>query len=319
LLFRVATTTYNLIAMQAIARPETAMSPMRHRTSGSAKEQITMSHSVEGQVARHYARSDLEKAILDALVASGKDITRLVPDDLAPVDEFHTGGREATAAFAAEAGFAPGQHLLDIGCGIGGPSRFFAAEHDCRVTGIDLTDDYVRIAEALSRRVGLDAKVAYRQATALALPFEAGSFDGAYMLHVGMNIEDKPGLFAEVRRVLRPGATFAIFDVMHTGDGELRFPLPWSATPETSFAVSPATYRRDLEAAGFEIVKERDRGDFAREFFRQVVARSAESGGPPPLGTHILMKTDVPQKLANIVSNLEAGLMAPVEMICRTR
>jgi hypothetical protein len=139
------------------------------------------------------------------------------------------------------------------------------------------------------------------------------------MLHVGMNIEDKPGLFAEVRRVLRPGATFAIFDVMHTGDGELRFPLPWSATPETSFAVSPAQYRTALEAAGFEIVKERDRGDFAREFFRQVVSRSAETGGPPPLGTHILMKTDVPRKLANIVSNLEAGLMAPVEMICRAR
>jgi ubiquinone/menaquinone biosynthesis C-methylase UbiE len=278
-----------------------------------------MSHFVEEQVARHYSRSDLEQAILDALVASGKDITRLDPDDLAPVDEFHTGGREATAAFAAETGFAAGQHLLDIGCGIGGASRFFATEHGCRVTGIDLTDDYVQVAATLSRRVGLDGKVAYRQASALALPFDPGTFDGAYMVHVGMNIEDKRGLFAEVRRVLKPGATFAIFDVMRVGDGELRFPVPWSATPETSFVVSPAGYRTALEAAGFDIVKERDRGDFAREFFRQVVARSAENGGPPPLGTHILMKTDVPQKLANIVGNLEAGVMAPVELISHTR
>ena len=83
-------------------------------------------------------------------------------------------------------------HLLDIGCGIGGPSRFFAEERGCRVTGIDLTDDYVRTATALAARVGLGGQVSYRQASALALPFEAARFDGAYMIHVGMNIEDKP-------------------------------------------------------------------------------------------------------------------------------
>ena len=97
-------------------------------------------------------------------------------------------------------------HLLDIGCGIGGPSRFFATERNCRVTGIDLTEDYVRTAEALAQRVGLADRVSYRQASALALPFEAGPFDGAYMMHVGMNIEDKPALFTEVRRVLKPPA-----------------------------------------------------------------------------------------------------------------
>ena len=104
---------------------------------------------------------------------------------------------------------------------------------------------------------------------------------------------------------------------MRTGDGELRFPLHWAATPATSFVVSPRDYRRGLEAAGFEIVKERNRREFAREFFRQVKARIAETGGPPPLGIHILMKSDVPEKLDNYVSNLEAGLIAPTEMICR--
>jgi ubiquinone/menaquinone biosynthesis C-methylase UbiE len=82
-------------------------------------------------------------------------------------------------------------HLLDIGCGIGGPSRLFAQEHGCRVTGIDVTADHVRTAEALARRVGLGARVSYRHASALALPFEPETFDGAYMMHVGMNIEDK--------------------------------------------------------------------------------------------------------------------------------
>ena len=277
------------------------------------------SDEMHERVAQHYARSDLEDAIVKALIASGKDPDKLKPSDLAPVDEFHTGGRQATIELAAQAGFASGMHLLDVGCGIGGASRYFAAEHGCRVTGIDLTDDYVRTAEAFARRVGLADRVSYRQASALALPFEREGFDGAYMMHVGMNIEDKPRAFAEVRRVLKSGSMFAVFDIMRTGDGRLRFPLHWAATPETSFVVGAADYRDALRTAGFVIVKERDRGAFARDFFRDVAEQTAKAGGPPPLGIHILMKTDVAQKLANYVGNLEAGLLAPIEMTCRAQ
>jgi ubiquinone/menaquinone biosynthesis C-methylase UbiE len=279
-----------------------------------------MDHGIEGQVREHYARGDLEQTILDALVAEGKDIDRLEPGDLSPVDEFHTGGRQATVEFAKEIGIKPAMHVLDIGCGIGGPSRFFASEFGCRVTGIDLTEDYVRTAAALARRVGLDGRVAYRQASAIDLPFEVGTFDGASMMHVGMNIEDKPRLFAEVRRVLKKGGFFAVFDVMRAGDGELAFPVHWAASPETSFVVRPAEYRRCAEAAGFDLVKERDRGDFARDFFKQVAARNAENGGqPPPVGVHLLMKRDVPAKVANVSRNLERRLIAPTEMIFRAR
>jgi ubiquinone/menaquinone biosynthesis C-methylase UbiE len=278
-----------------------------------------MASDIEQRVAQHYARTDLERTILDALVASGKDLDRLVPVDLAPVDEFHTGGRQATIDFAAQIDLTPDMHLLDIGCGIGGASRFFAEERGCRVTGIDLTADYVQTAEALARRVGLGARVSYRQASALALPFEPGTFDGAYMMHVGMNIEDKPALFSEARRVLKTGGVFAIYDVMRTGEGELSFPVHWAASPETSFVAGAAEYRRALEAARFEIHRERDRSGFAREFFREVQARIAEGGGPPPLGVHLLMKSDVPQKVTNVMRNLDQGLIAPVELICRAR
>ena len=275
--------------------------------------------AVEERVARHYARSDLERAILDALVASGKDPARLEPRDLAPVDEFHAGGRQATIELAAQMEIAPGMHLLDIGCGIGGACRFFAAERGCRVTGIDLTAEYVDTAAALSARVGLASQVSYRQASALALPFEPAAFDGAYMIHVGMNVEDKPALFAEIRRVLKAGGIFGIYDMMRTGVGALSFPLPWAATAETSFVVSAAEYCEALQAAGVDVVKERDRGAFARDFFRQAMARAAEAGGPPPLGIHILMKSDASRKLANILNDIEQGVIAPVELVCRAR
>jgi ubiquinone/menaquinone biosynthesis C-methylase UbiE len=272
--------------------------------------------AIESRVARHYAQTDLEKTILDALTASGKDIGRLQPSDLSAVDEFHTGGRQATIDFAAAIGFSPDLHILDVGCGIGGPSRYFATEQRCRVTGVDLTEDYVQTAEALSRRVGL-SRIGYRQASALALPFGPATFAGAYMMHVGMNIADKPALFAEIHRVLEPGSRFGLFDVMRKGAGALRFPLHWAAEPETSFVASPEEYREALQAAGFDIIRERDRADFARSFFQQAAARAAEQDRTPPLGTHILMKDAIPEKIRNYLSSLEAGVIAPVEIVCR--
>jgi SAM-dependent methyltransferase len=273
----------------------------------------------EQRVAQHYTHGTLEESILAALRAAGKDLDHLSPDDLAPVDEFHIGGREATVDFAAQLDFKPGMLLLDVGCGVGGPSRYFAREWGCRVTGIDLTEEYVRVAEALARRTGLAGSVTYRCAGASDLPFPAGTFDGAYMLHVGMNIENKIAVFQEVRRVLKPGAVFGVYDIMRENEGDLNFPVPWSSIPETSFVESPATYRRLLQAAGFDIQKERNRRDFAIEFFREMRAQAAAAGGPPPLGLHIPMGAAWPEKIANVIGSLERGLIAPAEMVCRVK
>lgn len=278
-----------------------------------------MANDIEQHVALHYAQDDLERTILRALAASGKDTAQLAASDLAPVDEFHSGGRQATIELAAQLGITPDMHLLDVGCGIGGPSRYFAEAFGCRVTGVDLTAEYVRTAEALARRVGLSDRVAYRQASALALPFAPATFDGGYMMHVGMNIADKPGLFAGIRTVLKPAAIFAVYDVMRVGPGDLRFPAHWARSAETSFVAPPAEYRRALEAAGFEVQSERARDDFAGALVQDIRARQAEGAPPPPLGLHILLRTEVAQKLANVVSNLERGIILPVELICRAR
>ncbi len=270
----------------------------------------------DSAIARHYAHGALEQAIFSALLASGKDLSALTGDDLAPVDEFHIGGRQATMDLAAQAGFAPGSRLLDIGCGLGGASRFFAREMGCRVTGVDLSEDYIRVARELAARVGSGDAVSYHAGSALALPCESGTFDGAYMLHVGMNVADKQKAFSEVRRALKPGGIFAIYDVM--GEVEaLAFPVPWASGPETSFVASAATYRRLLSEASFVVEKERNRAQFALDFFRRMQARLAAPGGPPPLGLHILMGAETAQKVANMIDGLERGLIAPTEVIAR--
>jgi MPBQ/MSBQ methyltransferase len=272
--------------------------------------------TVEQDIVAHYRHGSLEQALLAGLVAAGKDPDKLAADDFAAADEFHIGGRQATVDMAAEIAPAAGMHLLDIGCGLGGPSRFFAQNYDCRVTGVDLSEEYVITAGSLARRTALDGRIQYRVASALELPFPDNSFDAAYMQHVGMNIADKARLFHEVHRVLKDGATFALYDVMRTGDGPITFPVPWASNEAGSFVEPPEVYRALLSADGFEVIKERNRADIAIELFRAINAK-AVAGELPPFGLHLVMGDNAPQKIANTLTALESGAIAPVEMICR--
>jgi ubiquinone/menaquinone biosynthesis C-methylase UbiE len=268
-------------------------------------------------ISTHYTHGDLVAAIQSGVEKLGKTIDTVTVDDLAPVDEFHVGGRQASEHFFDQLDLSPEKHILDVGCGLGGPARFAAGRYRCRVDGIDLTSEYVETGQAICKWVGLADRISLHQGSALSMPFADGAFDGAYMLHVGMNIEDKARLCKEVGRVLRPGALFGIYDVMKTGDGELTFPVPWATTATSSAVAEPAQYRNALQAAGFEVIAELNRRDFAVAFFDQLRAKTMAAGGPPPLGLHVLMGRNAPDKIQNMIQNIANGRIAPVELIAR--
>ena len=268
-------------------------------------------------VSAHYASAGLLAAIRDGVARLGKTPATVTTEDLAPVDEFHIGGRQASEDFLGQLGLTPDQRVLDVGCGLGGTARFAATRYGSHITGIDLTEEYVTTGQAICDWVGLGDRVSLRQGSALAMSFEADTFDGAYMLHVGMNIDDKRQLCAEVHRVLRPGACFGIYDVMRTGEGELAYPVPWAATSETSAVHSLDDYRAALRAAEFATTAERNRRDFALEFFAKLKARTTGARGSAPLGLHILMGDTTPRKIANMVANIASGTIAPVEIVAR--
>lgn len=274
-----------------------------------------MSDDLEGSVARHYGVADLTDRILNALVTAGIDTDRVSPDQLAPVDEFHIGGRPATVHAVAKMGLGPSDHVLDVGCGIGGATRYLAQAIGCRVTGIDLTPAYIAAAEELARRTGLADRIAYRVGSALAMPFADGAFDAALTQHVAMNIKDRAGLYREVTRVLKPGGVFCVYDVMKGPSEVLRFPVPWAETPATSHLTTPDEMRALLGDAGFEVMEAEDRTQFAIDFFSRSLASS--SAGVPPLGLHIVMGASAREKFQNMLASLQSGAIVPTLMLAR--
>lgn len=256
------------------------------------------------QIQQHYGRGRILDSIIAVLRATGKDLDHLTPDDLAPVDEFHVRGREATVELARHAALTPDLHVLDVGCGLGGSARYLAAEHRCRVTGIDLTQEYVDVANALARMVGLSDRVACRQASALDLPFDADTFDVVWTEHVQMNIADKLTFYREIARVTRPGGTLLFHDIFEGNGQTLHFPVPWAEQSSISFLVPPERAREFLERCGFRILDWVDATDPALRWLVAVVDRVKQSGAPP-LGTHLLMGETARSKLENVIRNLQ--------------
>ena len=272
--------------------------------------------SIERQVAEHYTHGTLESAILAGLDKL-RGVSEAAPvDQLASVDEFHMGGRAATTAVAEQLRLSPGLRVLDVGCGLGGTARFLATAHGCRIAGVDLTPEYVEVGESLNRQLGLDAHISLSVASALAMPYEDSSFDRCTMLHVGMNISDKNALFSEIARVMKPGGYLVVYDVMRSDDQPLAYPVAWAQDEATSFVGSIEDYRNAMEANGFEILEEINKRDLALEFFKNIKARLAE-GGAPPLGLHIVMGKEAPQKVANMSANIQKGAIAPVQVLAR--
>jgi ubiquinone/menaquinone biosynthesis C-methylase UbiE len=253
-------------------------------------------------ITKHYERADLGAVILAALEATGKDIDHLTLDDLEHVDELHSRGRAATIDLARLLGLNGREWVLDIGCGIGGPSRYLAKVFDCRVTGLDLTPEFCRVATMLAKRTGLAEKVDYRQGDALAMPFAAESYDVVWSQSVAMNIADRDRFYAEVRRVMKRGARYAFSDVVSGPGGPPHFPVPWARDTAISFLLTAEATRHKLEAAGFQL---RVFEDLTGDALVRAQARLKVSGAPLALGLHIVLGQDAPTMLKNMARNYE--------------
>jgi len=247
---------------------------------------------VEAVVQHYYGDRPVIQRIDDALRAAGIDPERPSRRDLWPFDQLHSRGIVGTREHEERARIQSGMYVLDLGCGLGGASRYVAAECGCQVAAIDLTLNFVEAARILTARCGLTERIEFRQADPLILPFQDGTFDHVWSYAVIMNIADNEGLGREVARVLKPGGRFSCNEIARGADGAPVFPLPWASEQESSFLVSPAVMRAALEAGGLSIIEQVD----------LTATRLGE-----PVRQPVIELEDFPRRLHNLQSCLADG------------
>lgn len=266
-------------------------------------------------VTGHYDRKGLTESVLRALAELGLDERRITSEDLAALDQFHSRGLIATIDLAEAVAPRADDVVLDIGSGLGGPSRYLAETFGCSVEGVDLSPSYVDVAGYLAERMGLSDRVHYQVGNALSLPFAPGSFDIVWTQHVAMNISDRTGLYREVARVLKPGGRFASYDVVAGEVSPILFPVPWSTGPDTSFLLTKKQFMDVVIEQGFAVQSWIDRTQESIAWSLARADAAANSPVQPTLGLSLAMGPDFSVMSRNLLYNLEEGRTAILEAV----
>jgi SAM-dependent methyltransferase len=262
----------------------------------------------------YYSPNDLYNKIIDGLNKLGKDLLNITLDDLQPVDEFHIRGDTATKELIKLAEFTPDMHILDVGCGIGGSTRRLSHETGCCVTGIDLSDEYIDTAHRLTQLLNMQERVKFHATSALELPFDDNTFDGAWSLQMNMNVDDKLSWLKETYRVLKPNGRAILYEVCGNKNTPLFFPVPWAQDSSMSFLVPPASFRDIITSAGFDIDVWNDKTDLAKKAFADVPEPTGDLD-LPTLGVYLLVGNDIRTKAYNLHRNLDEERVSLIETV----
>jgi len=273
--------------------------------------------NTDREVSAHYSRGNLLSRLNAALTEDGVDPDRPSMEALAPYDQFHGRGLEATVEMAGLMRAGPADHILDVGSGIGGPARYFANRFSCKVTGIDLTPEFCEVARHLTRLLDLEDRIAFEVGDALAMPFADAIFDGVYSMNVSMNIADKGRFYREIHRVLKPGAWLVLSELAKGEGGDLDYPTPWARSARTSFLSTQEETRHALVEAGFDVIRMHSTLDKALAFGTRSRAM-VERGEKPPHRAVMLIHGEIAtQAMANTSRGLSEGKIVPIEVLSR--
>ena len=264
----------------------------------------------------HYTRGNLIERLSSALVDDGADPKLPTQEALAPYDHFHSRGLESTVGMADRMQVEAGDHLLDVGSGIGGPARYMVGWFGCEVTGIDLTTEFCEVARHLNHLLSMDDRIHIHEGDALAMPFNDDSFDGAYSMNVSMNIADKPAFYRELKRVLRPGGWLVLSEVAKGPGGDVDFPTPWARSAAESFLATPEATSQGLKDAGFVVTGMRDNKEESKDYAMR--SRAAVERGEKPLHRAVrLIHGDMAdQASANTSRGMAEERIIPIEVAC---
>ena len=259
-------------------------------------------------ITNHYGGEGMVERVLSALSDEGMDLANLDWKNLTSFDQFHTRGLPATREQARLAAPAAGANVVDLGCGVGGPARCLVAEYGCHVTGIDLTPEYIKLAELLGAGCQMSAQLLFKVADALKTPFKNEVFDLAWSQNVSMNVEDKHKFYGETERILKPGGRLITSDIVAGSCTEIQWPLPWARETSISFVAAEEDMRDAMESVGFRIIEWRDTTEEAVSVFQQPNQKQRRG----KLGVGLIAGPDFPERSANLANGLAAGVFKSV-------
>jgi SAM-dependent methyltransferase len=260
----------------------------------------------------YYAGRGLEARVAAALAPQGPAPLGL--EVLAPVDQNHVGGVEATRQLAGVAALAAGMRVLDAGSALGGPARLLAGELGCRVVGLDLSLEFCAVAAGLNARAAVTAAPRFVCGSSLEAPFRSGAFDVVWTQHATMNVADKCRLFDEFARVLRRDGRLVLHEMVEGRRQPIRFPVPWADRSEVSALAPAGVLRAAIEGASFEMTSWVDHSQAALGWFK---GQAGSGAGSLPTGVDLVFGAAGPAIRRNVVRNLLEGRIAVVQAIAR--
>jgi O-methyltransferase StaMB len=175
---------------------------------------------VPDEVGHHY-----DRFALSAAAAVGNNLHAGYwddPDSAVPPSE---AADRLTDLMAEKLRIGPGSHVLDVGCGVGGPGVRIARLTGARVTGISISQEQVKLANSLAESAGLAGRVMFQRANAMELPFSAQSFDAVIFLESIPHMPDRGQVLTQASRALRPGGRLVLTDLFE------RAPIPAAKQP----------------------------------------------------------------------------------------
>ncbi len=256
-------------------------------------------------IENHYQNNGLYEDILERLEEQDVDLENVSRKHIASVDEFHVRGAEVSEELASEVNLNHSR-VLDVGCGLGGPSRMLAEKYHCMVTGIDLNREYIRTATGLSKLVGLQDRTEYIHSDALDLPFQDGSFDVVWTQHVQMNVSHKLKFYSEIERVLTDQGTLLYYDIFRKNGSDVDYPVPWADDASISFLATAENMDDLMERLCFKNLLSTDQTVQGIRFLNELFEK-LKLNGPPKLGLNVLMGQSTRMKLMNLLKGLEEG------------
>ena len=172
-------------------------------------------------------------------------------------DDIRAAALRATVRLAELAHVTPGSRVLETACGVGGTARYLATARGAAVVATNISRSQLAIGEDWTRNAPGARSIAFEYADFHELPFAAASFDVYWCQDALLFSSDRPRALAEAARVVRPGGTIAISDLMVVGT-----PAPGAAALLHEISApgfwSIESYRDGLQAAGFEAIVTED-------------------------------------------------------------